>query len=708
MSWKDHRVVTFNGSRSTRKDTSEAYRTISLGEIWSMLPGDKPKERAGAILQSSHNGPDGRTHKVQREKGSFSCICLDIDTGNHDLDHISGLLREFWGSDVATFIYTSSSATEAAKKYRAMIPLEQKVPYQEWLRLMEACFAFMADQGVTCDRALARAGQPVFLPNVPRDKRDENGAPLFYCSAPTEGGGATSAGGVAPHWLDRLQKAPTAIREVAEAMRAMLVQNRDGPIDRFNRINPLRDMLTSCGYKKSPSQDANWRSRYQTSKSFATCVRTDEVGDEYFITLSASDAAAGIGKEATSGCRYGDSFDLFVHYRHAGDFPAAIKAISADPVLEPPRPGRFQLRTAEEMANLPPVKWLVQGVLPAEGVAAVYGPPGSGKSFLVLDIMGAVARGGSWGRHKTSERPCTYVALEGEAGIGQRVKANMLKLGPLPLSIRFVAAPLNLQKAQDIVDLAAAINGEGLGNGVICIDTFNRASPGADENDSKDMGYMIEATKELQRLFGGLIILVHHSGKDTSKGLRGHSSLFAALDVAIEVSKNAGQFSWRVKKSKDGRDDHEGAFRLETVELGVDDTGYPISSCVVVAEDGVQPIAKPLNPTTQQAVDAYVAIAPLRGAWQGGKLLGVALSVWRDEAYRGSLADSEDAKRKSFGRARSSLQKMGALTVDGDLNLLKLPATTNIQPSLEVLGKAIEGRDMRDNSGTVPGQFQGH
>ena len=174
--------------------------------------------------------------------------------------------------------------------------------------------------------------------------------------------------------------------------------------------------------------------------------------------------------------------------------------------------------TAAEISKLPPVRWLVRGVLPAEGLAALYGASGSGKTFLALDLLAAVARGQSWFGSKTVPIPVTYVALEGETGMSQRVQAYERRHGKLPVAVRFVAQALNLLTPQDIKDLASAIKLAGGGDGVVCIDTLNRASAGSDENDSKDMGRIIEAAKHLQREVGGLVLLVHHIGKDASRG----------------------------------------------------------------------------------------------------------------------------------------------------------------------------------------------
>jgi hypothetical protein len=137
----------------------------------------------------------------------------------------------------------------------------------------------------------------------------------------------------------------------------------------------------------------------------------------------------------------------------------------------------------------------------------------------------------------------------------------------------------------DVIDLAKAVRAAGGAGGLIIIDTLNRAAPGADENSSVDMGNLIAASKRLQDMTGGLVLLVHHTGKDTSKGLRGHSSLYAALDGAIEVSRTEGRREWGVAKSKDDETGQVHPFKLEVVTVGVDDDSEEITSCVVVADD---------------------------------------------------------------------------------------------------------------------------
>ncbi len=220
-------------------------------------------------------------------------------------------------------------------------------------------------------------------------------------------------------------------------------------------------------------------------------------------------------------------------------------------------------------------------MLPADGLGAVYGPPGGGKSFLVTDMLGAVADGREWFGHRVVACPVVYVPLEGEAGIAQRIKAYRVRHGRVPAGMRFISQPFALLDDGDVKDLARAIRSSGVEGGIVAIDTLNRAAPGADENDSRDMGRIIEGAKMLQASLGGLVLLVHHSGKDAGRGLRGHSSLMAALDAVIEVSRDGDRREWRVAKAKDAIDGISHPFRLEVVELGADDDGQPVTSCVI-------------------------------------------------------------------------------------------------------------------------------
>lgn len=248
---------------------------------------------------------------------------------------------------------------------------------------------------------------------------------------------------------------------------------------------------------------------------------------------------------------------------------------------------RFRLMTAADLSSMPPNRWRIRGVLPQAGIGAVFGPSGSGKSFLVLDMLAAVVTSPKWFNCRVKRAPVLYVGLEGEAGIAQRVQAHQIRYGELPHGFRFLLTPLDIRKTDDRAELVKAARAAGLADGVLVLDTLNRAAPGMDENDSRDMGEAIDAAKALQRDLGGLVLLVHHTGKDAARGLRGHSSLHAALDCAIEVRRDGDRREWLIAKSKDGNDGESNPFKLDVLELGVDEDGEPVTSCVVHPIDEV-------------------------------------------------------------------------------------------------------------------------
>lgn len=282
-----------------------------------------------------------------------------------------------------------------------------------------------------------------------------------------------------------------------------------------------------------------------------------------------------------------------------------------EPVVEPLAKRRFHLLTTEELHALPPMRWVIHSVLPAEGVASIYGASTSGKSFLMLDMVAAVAEAEEWFGHRVKKQcRVVVIVLEGEGGFRRRVEAwEKFHARAFPPGVRFVFGGFVINDRSDVLGLAAAIDEAG-GADLVVVDTLNRATPGADENSSRDMGMTLEGCRELQGMFGGLLLLVAHTGKDATKGLRGHSSLFAALDAAIEVTRTSDRREWRSEKVKDGSDGEAHAFRLEVVDLGEDDDGDPITSCVVRSDDA--PVTtRPKLPKTGNQRIVHDALGPL-------------------------------------------------------------------------------------------------
>lgn len=180
--WQRHRVVRFDGKFDTNIRSGDDYWTSGLGDFWGMPPASNPKAKAPAFIPSMYAAPDARCHAVQRAQGQFVALTGDIDKGNVPLDRVSGLARQLFGEGTAVFVYSTGSATLDDKRWRIIVPLEEPVSFERWDEAQEAFFGYMERHGVPMDWSLARAAQPVYLPNVPPERRGEDGEPLFYQS----------------------------------------------------------------------------------------------------------------------------------------------------------------------------------------------------------------------------------------------------------------------------------------------------------------------------------------------------------------------------------------------------------------------------------------------------------------------------------------------------------------------------------------------
>lgn len=249
---------------------------------------------------------------------------------------------------------------------------------------------------------------------------------------------------------------------------------------------------------------------------------------------------------------------------------------------EPAYMESYDLQTADQIAARPPSRYRIKNLLLAEGVACVFGPSGSGKSFLAMDMGIAISDGLNWFNKRVSPADVVWICLEGLGGLERRIKAIKQHYGERAGErMRFLVEPFVLSNEDDVDRLILSVERYEMERGVIVLDTLNASTPGMDENSSKDMGTAIAAAKRIQAKCGGLVLLVHHSGKDISKGLRGHSSLHGALDTLIEVDRQEDRRTWTLKKSKDGADGEQHEFMLKIVTLGEDEDGEAITSCVI-------------------------------------------------------------------------------------------------------------------------------
>ncbi|MBK8990899.1 MAG: AAA family ATPase [Gammaproteobacteria bacterium] len=324
------RVLLMRGSNETHIDRPGAvYASIALPDIEAMTrrPARAAKERAPCAIFSTYLAHDGRAHQVQAAHGQFVALPGDIDEGDPHIAAVDSAIVAAFGN-IRRIVYSTASATPQNRKWRFIIPLADPIPGDIYRDVQRAAFELMAAHGISCDTALERPGQVAYLPNVPPDRRDRAGVPLFYDHW-VRGTELFSVSGSAIEcrMIER-QRVEEQAREAAQAAARARAQQRRAThtgalpnvMGAFNESVRIEDLLGQYGYERN---GRDWRSPHQKSGSHATRIMGD--GDAW-VSLSESDAAAGLGSPGPRGGCWGDAFDLITHYEHGGDRDAALMA----------------------------------------------------------------------------------------------------------------------------------------------------------------------------------------------------------------------------------------------------------------------------------------------------------------------------------------------------------------------------------------------
>jgi hypothetical protein len=232
--------------------------------------------------------------------------------------------------------------------------------------------------------------------------------------------------------------------------------------------------------------------------------------------------------------------------------------------------------------------YLIKNLLEQGSLSVVYGESNSGKTFFALDIAAHISLGWLWQSRKTRKGNVLYIAAEGGHGIAERLEAfrkhyNLKQCGDMFVAMQTIILSGENNDCDQLIQKIKETKNVDL----VVVDTLARAMAGGNENSSEDMGFFIRLCDKIREETGAHVMIVHHSGKDRDRGARGHSSLRAAVDTEIKVSQDNGIISAEIMKQRDGKTGDKLNFRLVQVEVGVDEDGDPMTSCVLEACDAL-------------------------------------------------------------------------------------------------------------------------
>jgi hypothetical protein len=266
-------------------------------------------------------------------------------------------------------------------------------------------------------------------------------------------------------------------------------------------------------------------------------------------------------------------------------------------------------------------EWRVDEVFPLIGLGCIYGGPSTVKTFILLDLLAHVARGGFWGGREVKQCPVVYIAAEGSGGIRKRI-AGIKKVHAdkglstdIPFHLITVAPNLGMGVG-DLEKLIESLEALGIVPGAIAVDTASRSLGGADEN-GPGMDQLVNNGTALANYFSCLVVLVHHTPLADDERLRGRTTLIGGLDVSIISKREKGSLvaTLCVKKMRDEDDEQSFTVHLERIVLGHTKRGREVSTLVVktvepgAAEDIKQDKRKAAEILRDEFLAAYDRLA---------------------------------------------------------------------------------------------------
>lgn len=572
---------------ANRLKTTGAEKASTFAELVERL--QKPREYADKLACPLLKL--GRFKGASRAQGAeiLGIVGLegDYDGGQVSIDEAA---RRLSLAGASAFLYTSASHTAKAPRWRVLAPLSR---------------VHTPAEHATVLALLNGALGGILAPECFEPTR-------CYFFGKVQGV-AYETRVVQGEYIDLLSVAITPIgKPLSPSVASKVAERSLGHVDDLDRLAALSrvDAGTIADLRSAlastPAVSGHWYSTINMLASLKNTALSDnafELADEFsqrFSNYDLDELARVWDRTNPTGITYRSIFTVaeangWKNTQHAEVVApqlATTESVAAATVGTTNR--RFRRQSMEEITSRPPQVWRVKGLIPSTGVAMIYGASTSGKSFFAIDLGMCIARGEAWRGKTTKPGAVVYVCAEAVDDFAKRVTAYKKHHGVSNLPFETIDEVPNLMVKADVEALIIELTRAPVG--VVFFDTLACVSVGGDENTAKDMAILLAHCKLISRVTGALVVLVHHTGKDESKGARGSSSLYGAMDTVIEISRAGDVRAAKVTKQKGGPDGQEFGFKLIPVPVGLDEDGDEIASCVIEHTQAVPKAQRKIEP----------------------------------------------------------------------------------------------------------------
>jgi hypothetical protein len=363
--------------------------------------------------------------------------------------------------------------------------------------------------------------------------------------------------------------------------------------------------------------------------------------------------------------------------------------------------------SARYRAGSPRKRFLVAGILPAQGITMVYGPSGAGKTGLAITTAMCVADGLPWAGRETEKGGVLYIAAENYLGVLDRFQAAAMRHGDHRLPIVIAdrpSGPIAREKGRYEIAALAREHAAALGSiSLIVIDTLATVFGSTSQDDSAGASIFMNELEALSAELGCAVAVVHHTGKKGAD-MRGSQVFLDRADAVLKVSPRGSGTIVSVEKQRNARS--EGAFRFEIEAATVTDGAETISVQVVrdfreIAPLSAAPVAAAAAPSETDRDLMMRVLAEIGGN-------SVTVSAWQRACFERWDDKSDNAKKVAFSKGRNRLWREEKIAVRGDKVSAKVSGNSGNNPgnqpaevSVSIPPPPLRGRDGNRETGSA-------
>ena len=232
---------------------------------------------------------------------------------------------------------------------------------------------------------------------------------------------------------------------------------------------------------------------------------------------------------------------------------------------------------------------LIRKVICNRELSFMYGPSNTGKTYLSLQMARSIGSGDNFFGYEVEQGAVLYLAAESVNTVYQRIKfmsnyyrskvENIFIVDASSLTFRdgsgFDVIKAHVKKIQR--DHKVKVR-------MVVGDTWVRLTSGINENSADEVAPIIDGLQRLAKETDLHIMMIHHTGKDSDKGMRGSYTMVSNPDtiIGLHATEEGNKFFTIEKQKSMIKDETKHYYKLQSQIIGYDKYGKEVTEAIAV------------------------------------------------------------------------------------------------------------------------------